>query len=318
METVYPTIISFVIPCYRSENTISQVVDEIRETVKTRPQYDYEIILVNDSSPDNVWKTIGAICQGDPKIKGINLAKNFGQHCALMAGYKEASGKYIISLDDDGQTPASETFLLVDEIEKGYDVVYGYYQHIKQHIFRRFASWVNKKMAQKIIGQPKSLHTTSFFIMRKFIAEEIIRYSHPFAYISGLIFRCTNSIGNIEVRHRRRLVGKSGYSLRGLLALWINGFTAFSVKPLRFATFIGILCAIIGIVAGIHVIVQKLSYPDMPIGYASTMSALLFIGGMIMLLLGLIGEYIGRIYISINQAPQYVIRETTFPKNDAP
>lgn len=315
MTASYTKKISFVIPCYRSEHTINTVVQEIQDTVKTKPNYDYEIILVNDASPDNVWEVICKLSENNPKIKGICLAKNFGQHSALMAGYKKATGDYIISLDDDGQTPASETFLLVDELEKGYDVVYGFYRHIKQHIFRRLASWVNKKMAQKIIGQPKSLHTTSFFIMRRFIVNEIVRYAHPFAYISGLIFRATNSIGNVEVKHRLRLEGKSGYTIRGLLALWINGFTAFSVKPLRFATFVGIFCAIVGLIAGLYVISQKLSYPDMPIGYASTMSALLFIGGMIMLLLGLIGEYIGRIYISINQAPQYVIRETTFKDN---
>lgn len=317
MQPAESKIISFVIPCYRSEMTIRSVVEEIKETVKTRKGYDYEIILVNDSSPDNLWETIKLLSQEDYKIKGINLAKNFGQHCALMAGYKEAKGEYIISLDDDGQTPASETFKLIDELEKGYDVVYGFYRHIKQHIFRRLGSWVNKKMAQKIIGQPKSLHTTSFFIMRKFIAKEIVRYAHPFAYISGLVFRATNSIGNVEVIHKNRLLGKSGYTIKGLLTLWINGFTAFSVKPLRFATFVGILCAIIGLGAGFYVIAQKLTYPDMPIGYASTMASLLFIGGMIMLLLGLIGEYIGRIYISINQAPQYVIRETTFTKENA-
>ena len=304
--------LSFVIPCYRSQSTIETVVNEIRETVATRPGTDYEIVLVNDCSPDNVWNVIESLAAADPHIKGICLAKNFGQHSALMAGYAQTKGDYIVSLDDDGQTPASETFKLVDKLEEGFDVVYGYYKHAKQHLFRRFGTWVNKKMAEAIIGQPKTLRTTSFFIMRKFIVDEIVRYPHPFAYISGLVFRATRNLGNVEVHHRRRLEGESGYTIAGLLGLWINGFTAFSVKPLRAATFIGLICAAIGFAAGIFVIYKKLMFPAVPIGYTSMLATILFIGGMIMLLLGLIGEYVGRIYISINQSPQYVVRKRTF------
>lgn len=304
--------LSFVIPCYRSENTIETVVQEIRDTVATRSGTDYEIVLVNDCSPDGVWQVIKRLAANDKHIKGICLAKNFGQHCALMAGYGQATGDYIISLDDDGQTPASESFKLVDKLEEGYDVVYGYYKHSRQHLFRRFGTWVNKKMAEAIIGQPKTLRTTSFFIMRKFIVDEIVRYPNPFAYISGLVFRATKSLGNVEVQHRRRLEGESGYTIAGLIGLWINGFTAFSVKPLRAATFIGVICALVGFLAGLYVVYQKFLNPEIPVGYTSMLATLLFVGGMIMLLLGLIGEYVGRIYISINQSPQYVVRERTF------
>lgn len=304
--------LSFVIPCYRSENTIETVVQEIRDTIATRPGTDYEIVLVNDCSPDNVWQVIKKLASENNHIKGICLAKNFGQHSALMAGYGQATGDYIISLDDDGQTPASESFKLVDKLEEGYDVVYGYYEHSAQHLFRRFGTWVNKKMAEAIIGQPKTLRTTSFFIMRKFIVDEIVRYPNPFAYISGLVFRATKNLGNVEVQHRRRLEGRSGYTIAGLIGLWINGFTAFSVKPLRAATFIGVICALVGFLAGLYVVYQKFLNPEIPVGYTSMLATLLFVGGMIMLLLGLIGEYVGRIYISINQSPQYVVRERTF------
>ena len=304
--------LSFVIPCYRSENTIETVVQEICDTVATRSGTDYEIVLVNDCSPDGVWQVIKRLAANDNHIKGICLAKNFGQHCALMAGYGQATGDYVISLDDDGQTPASESFKLVDKLEDGFDVVYGYYEHSAQHLFRRFGTWVNKKMAEAIIGQPKTLRTTSFFIMRKFIVEEIVRYPHPFAYISGLVFRATKNLGNVEVQHRRRIEGESGYTIAGLIGLWINGFTAFSVKPLRAATFIGLLCALVGFLAGLYVVYQKFLNPEIPVGYTSMLATLLFVGGMIMFLLGLIGEYVGRIYISINQSPQYVVRERTF------
>ncbi|MBR2470398.1 MAG: glycosyltransferase family 2 protein [Fibrobacter sp.] len=301
--------LSFVIPCYRSENTIGTVVQEIRDTVATRPGIDYEIVLVNDCSPDNVWQVIKQLAAEDSHIKGICLAKNFGQHSALMAGYGQTTGDYVISLDDDGQTPANECFKLVDKLEEGFDVVYACHVRSTQKIYRRFGSFVNRKMAESIIGQPKNLHASSFFIARKFVIDQITQYQNSFPYIGGLIFRTTKKIGSVEIQHRKRILGESNYTLMSLLSLWINGFTAFSVKPLRIATYIGILSALSGLGFGVYIIVRKIMMPDILIGYTSMMSVVLFIGGMIMLLLGLIGEYIGRIYISINQAPQYVIRE---------
>ena len=301
--------LSFVIPCYRSENTIGTVVQEIRDTVATRPGIDYEIVLVHDCSPDNVWQVIKQLAAEDSHIKGICLAKNFGQHSALMAGYGQTTGDYVISLDDDGQTPANECFKLVDKLEEGFDVVYACHVRSTQKIYRRFGSFVNRKMAESIIGQPKNLHASSFFIARKFVIDQITQYQNSFPYIGGLIFRTTKKIGSVEIQHRKRILGESNYTLMSLLSLWINGFTAFSVKPLRIATYIGILSALSGLGFGVYIIVRKIMMPDILIGYTSMMSVVLFIGGMIMLLLGLIGEYIGRIYISINQAPQYVIRE---------
>lgn len=301
--------LSFVIPCYRSENTIGTVVQEIRDTVATRPGIDYEIVLVNDCSPDNVWQVIKQLATEDSRIKGICLAKNFGQHSALMAGYGQTTGDYVISLDDDGQTPANECFKLVDKLEEGFDVVYACHVKSTQKIYRRFGSFINRKMAESIIGQPKNLHASSFFIARKFVIDQIIQYQNSFPYIGGLIFRTTKKIGSVEIQHRKRILGESNYTLISLLSLWINGFTAFSVKPLRIATYIGILSALSGLGFGVYIIIRKIMMPDILIGYTSMMSVVLFIGGMIMLLLGLIGEYIGRIYISINQAPQYVIRE---------
>lgn len=301
--------LSFVIPCYRSENTIGTVVQEIRDTIATRPGTDYEIVLVNDCSPDNVWQVIKRLAAEDSHIKGICLAKNFGQHSALMAGYGQTTGDYVISLDDDGQTPANECFKLVDKLEEGFDVVYACHVKSTQRVYRRFGSFINRKMAESLIGQPQNLRASSFFIARKFVIDQITQYQNSFPYIGGLIFRTTKKIGSVEIQHRKRILGESNYTLMSLLSLWINGFTAFSVKPLRLATYIGVLCAILGLGSGIYIVIQKIMMPEMLMGYASIMSTMLFLGGMIMLILGLIGEYIGRIYICINQAPQYVIRE---------
>ena len=302
--------LSFVIPCYNSEHTIELVVDEIKTTVLSKQDcYTYEIVLVDDNSPDNVWQTIKKLCASDNKIKGINLAKNFGQHSALMAGYASIEGDYIITIDDDGQTPASEVFKLVDKIDEGFDVVYGYYEERKDNGFRKLGTVLNNAMSEILIEKPKNIKLTSYFIAKKFIISEIIKYTNPYPYIWGLVIRTTRNIANVTITHRQRDEGKSGYTFIKLVSLWVNGFTSFSVKPLRISTFVGFLCAVVGFIGGLVIIVMKLLYPPISAGYSSMMAALLFIGGMIMIMLGLIGEYIGRIYICINVSPQYVIKE---------
>lgn len=301
--------LSFVIPCYGSETTIEIVVNEIRETLKQRPEYDYEIILVNDCSPDRVWPRIRALALADSHITGIDLAKNFGQHAALMAGYRHCTGDLIISLDDDGQTPACELFTLVDKMKEGWDVVYASYAHKMHSGFRNFGTWMNERMTESLIGKPKGLRVTSYFIMRRFIADEILRYENAYPYIEGLIFRATRNIANVPVTHHERMVGESGYTFSKLLALWFNGFTAFSVKPLRIATFCGSACACIGFLYGIYVVIRKLVDSSIEMGWSSIIASIFFLSGLILIMLGMIGEYIGRIYISINNAPQYTIRQ---------
>ena len=301
--------LSIVIPCYNSENTIGVVVKEIIETVTAHGGYDYEIILVNDSSPDNVFKKISQISEKNYRVKGIDLSRNFGQHCAIMAGFNYVTGDIVICLDDDGQTPAKEMFSLIDKLDEN-DLVFAKYKDKKHNVFRNIGSLVNDKIAQWLIDKPKNLKIMSYFACKRFVIDEVKRYKNSYPYISGLLLRATNKVANVEVNHRERIEGKSGYTLKKLLLLGINGFTAFSEKPLRIATYIGCITAIIGFIYGVFVIVNKLCNPLAPIGYSSIMAALLFIGGMIMLLLGMIGEYVGRSYISLNNTPQFVIRET--------
>lgn len=306
------TLISFVIPCYGSEHTIEDVVDElIHEVNSRRDSYDYEIILVNDCSPDNVWEVIKGLAAKNSHIFGISLARNFGQHAALMAGYSKCSGEIIFCLDDDGQAPLESIYLLIDKLNEGYDVIFGKNKEIKQSKFRILGSYINKKMCEFLLDKPKNIGVSSFWVTHRFVIKEMLRYNNSYPYIAGLLFRTTKNMADIEVNQRKRQNGTSGYNLKKLIKLWINGFTAFSEKPLRIATFLGLICAAFGFCYGLYVVIRKLIYPELPIGYSSVMAAILFIGGMIMLLLGLIGEYIGRIYISINNAPQYVIREIT-------
>lgn len=302
--------ISFVIPCYRSERSIEGVVTEIKSVVSGRQGVDYEVIMVSDHSPDNVFAVIARMAAEDPEhVKGLELARNFGQHAALMAGYARATGEYVLSLDDDGQAPVDAIYEMVDRLERGkHDVVYGTYPEKKHNFFRNLGSQVNDLMTVWLLGKPAALKVTSFFIARRFVIREMLNYAGPYPYLYGLVFRITKNIGEVPVKHRARVDGGSGYTFTKLLGLWMNGFTAFSVKPLRLASYAGMLCAFLGFSFGIWAIVNKLViHPDAPIGYSSMMAALLFIGGMLMLILGLIGEYIGRIYICINRSPQYVV-----------
>lgn len=302
--------IAFVIPCYRSEHTIEGVVSEIKEVVSQRPDVDYEVVMVSDHSPDNVYQVIERMCREDPvHLKGLELARNFGQHSALMAGYAHCDGDLVFSLDDDGQAPCESIWKLVDHIANGgYDVVYGTYGSKKHSFFRNLGSRFNDLMTVWLLDKPSGLKVTSFFVARRFVVREMLNYVGPYPYLYGLVFRITRNIGEIPVEHRVRKIGESGYSFAKLIGLWMNGFTAFSVKPLRLASYTGLVCAMIGFAFGIWAIVNKLCiHPDAPVGFSSLMSAVLFIGGTIMLILGLIGEYIGRIYICINCSPQYVV-----------
>ncbi len=304
--------ISFVIPCYRSENTVGHVVADIEKTMK-RPElaeaYTFEIILVNDCSPDNTLGVIRELCKEKEYVKGIAFARNFGQHAALMAGLRESAGDYVVCLDDDGQTPAEEVDKLINKLEEGYDAVYAQYEHKQHSGFRNMGSKVNELMTRIMLDKPKELFISSYFGVQRFIVDDMIRYENSYPYVIGLVLRATKNITNVMVNHREREEGTSGYTLKKLLALWFNGFTAFSVKPLRIATCIGVASAGLGFVYGIYTIIKKFVNPDVPLGFSSMMAALVFFGGMIMIMLGLIGEYIGRMYISMNNSPQYVIRE---------
>ena len=301
--------VSFVIPCYRSEKTLPGVIKEIKETMAELAKYCYEIILVNDSSPDNTWKTIEQLSKENEHVIGINLSKNFGQHAALMAGMRESSGDFVICLDDDGQTPANEVGKLLDALEDNHDAVYARYGNKKHSAFRNMGSKMNELMTRVMLGKPKELFVSSYFGVKRFVVEDMIRYQNSYPYVIGLVLRATKNIVNVDVNHREREEGRSGYTLKKLLGLWFNGFTAFSVTPLRIATVIGGGCAIIGFAYGIYVFIRRLLDPNMVMGFSSLMCVILFVGGMMMIMLGLVGEYIGRIYISLNNSPQYVIRE---------
>ncbi|MBQ9302775.1 glycosyltransferase family 2 protein [Butyrivibrio sp.] len=301
--------ISYVIPCYRSEKTIESVINEIEETMSFLQNYTYEIVLVNDGSPDNTWGKICEIVKSHKEVKGFNFAKNFGQHAALMAGLNNVTGDIIICLDDDGQTPANEATKLIRAIEDGADAVYAKYDSKKHSAFRNFGTAMNEWMTEVMLGKPKKLYVSSYFAVRRFVVDEMVKYKGSYPYVIGLVLRTTKNIVNVDVNHRSREIGTSGYNFAKLLGLWVNGFTAFSIKPLRIATVMGCVFAFIGFIYGIYTIIKRFVLPDIPAGFSALMAAIIFFGGMTMLMLGMAGEYIGRTYISINDNPQYVVRD---------
>ena len=305
------TKVSFVIPCYRSAQTLPGVVEELQTAMEAMQEYDYEVILVNDCSPDDTFEVIRRLSGENRRIRGINLARNFGQHSALMAGFRYGEGDIVVCLDDDGQTPAREVGKLLAGIRQGADVVYAKYNQKHHSGFRNWGSRINERMTRVMLGKPKDLYLSSYFAARRFVIEEVKRYENAYPYVIGLVLRTTGNIVNVEVTHRERAAGESGYTLGKLLALWFNGFTACSVKPLRIATISGALCAMAGFLYGIYTIVKKIfiNPPGLVTGFSALMSVLVFMGGMLMLMLGLVGEYMGRMYISMNNSPQYVIRE---------
>lgn len=301
--------LSFVIPCYYSEKTITAVVERIIHTVERDGRYDYEIICVNDGSTDGTYAVLREVAD-NPKIKVVDLARNFGQHSALMAGFNYVTGDIVVCLDDDGQNPPEEMFELIDKLEEGYDLVSAKYTEDNRSFLRRIGSKVSFAMSHYLINMPDGIELNSYYVMKRFVVDEIIKYNNPYPFVHGLALRVTRNIANVEISHEERLAGTSGYNLHGLIRLWLNGFTAFSEKPLRLASVSGVVCASAGIIYAIVIIIRRLLGNITASGYSSMMAALLFFCGVIMLFLGLLGEYVGRMYICINNAPQFAIRET--------
>jgi len=314
-------MLSFVITCYRSALTIEQVIDEIDRVVSQRPGFDYEVIAVNDCSPDNVLQVLRKLATTRPKLRVISLAKNMGKHAAVLAGYRFVRGEIVVNLDDDLQSPTPELWRLLEPLLSGeFDAVTASYPTNIQAWWKQLGSRLNKLMGDLLLNKPRHVRFHNFNALRRFVADEMARYRHPYPYIEGLVLRVTTNIASVEMAGRAR--GDelpTGFTLRKSVSLFVNGLTAFSVTPLRVATFGGFGFALLGFIGLAWTVAKKLLDPNVQAGFTSLMSVLLFTNGFTMLSLGLLGEYLGRVYICINDSPQYVIRETiNVPPEDTP
>jgi undecaprenyl-phosphate 4-deoxy-4-formamido-L-arabinose transferase len=280
------------------------------------PQYTYECILVNDGSRDRSEDACRQLCTNDPCVIFLNLSRNFGQSNAIMAGFHAATGDYIIGLDDDLQTPPEEAPKLIQAIEKhNYDVVYG--RCVKKQVgYRNLGSRLNALMTVMMINKPPDLEISSYFIARRYVVEKAMQYSNPYPYLLGLFLGITRNIGNVDVEHMPRKEGRSNYTLGKLMLKWMDGLINFSVKPLRVASMTGFAISVASFLLLATLIVQKILMPHIQMGWTSIIAVILFLGGLQLVALGLLGEYVGRTYLCINGAPQFIVKEQISGGND--
>ncbi|MBN2189427.1 MAG: glycosyltransferase family 2 protein [Chitinispirillaceae bacterium] len=302
--------LSIVIPVYRGATSIGRLVDLLVDSLHDR--YTLEIVLINDCSPDNSEEICVGLFRKYPRVvRFYSLAKNVGEHNAVMAGLNKSTGDWVVIMDDDFQNPVSEVVKLVSfASEHSYDVVYTEYEKKRHPLFRNLGSWINDRVANIMLRKPKHLYLSSFKAINRFLVNEIIKYTLPHIYLDGLILRTTSNIGKCTVEHRARAQGRSGYTLKKLFSLWLNMFTNFSILPLRAATWLGFSFAALGVFLGVEMIFEKILNPQLPVGYAFLVFLVTVFASAQLVAIGMVGEYLGRIFIYENKAPQYTIRKT--------
>jgi undecaprenyl-phosphate 4-deoxy-4-formamido-L-arabinose transferase len=271
--------------------------------------YECEFVLVNDGSNDGTFNEIVKLSKERDNIKGINLMRNFGQHNALMAALQYTDGEYILGMDDDLQTHPSQLFKLVHKIEEGYDLVYGVYPERKNSALKNLSSKINKYTSRVMLSRPKEIESSNFWIITKGVRDEVIKFDTFNPYVDAIFYRVTNNIGMVPIEHFKRAYGKSGYTFRKLLKLWL-AYWNFSVVPLRISFFFGTFSFLAGIFFIIVLIINKLTSQNLPVGWSSTMCVLALLFGLVLMVLGVVGEYLGKIILILNKTPQFIIRDT--------
>ena len=303
-------LISIVIPCYNSQATIRKVVEMVMEEFQKMDQYECEFVLVNDGSPkDDTYGEIRRLGKDYTNVKGVNLLRNFGQHNALMAALHYTSGDYILGMDDDMQTHPSQISKLIHKMEEGFDLVYGCYPKKKNSFLKNLSSKLNEVSSRILLGRPKDIVSSNFWMITRQVRDEVIKYDSFNPYIDGIFYRTTHKIGNVEVEHFKREVGTSNYTLKKLMKLWL-AYWNYSVIPLRISSVLGCISAAGGFLAAICIIIYKLIDPTVIVGWSSTMCIVVVFAGLILMVLGIIGEYLGKMILILNRTPQFIVRET--------
>jgi undecaprenyl-phosphate 4-deoxy-4-formamido-L-arabinose transferase len=299
--------LSIVVPVYRGAATVGLLVQEL---AKLRPEGGMEVVLVNDGSPDTSGEVCRALVAENPMpVTYVEHARNYGEHNAVMTGLRHVRGAFVITMDDDLQNPPSEVVRLYDHARAGgWDVVYTRYASKKHAPWRNLGSRFANKVADWLLDKPAGLYLSSFRCMSALVVDSVTKYRGPYPYIDGLIMEVTQRIDSIEVAHLPRAEGRSNYNLRRLVRLWLNLATSFSLAPLRLAMLLGAAMAALGMAGAVATIVEALVSRNTPSGWASTMTAILLVGGVQSMILGVMGEYVGRTFLSANGKPQGTIR----------
>lgn len=296
--------ISVVIPCYYSENTITELVEETVRELKSLDNYSFEFILVNDGSEDKTFEKIRLLSEKYSFVTGVDLAKNCGQHNAILAGMKLAQGDYILGMDDDFQTHPSQIYKLINKLEEGYDIVYGKFPRRQHSFIRNFQSKLSEMSAEYLLDNPKGLKACPMYIIKSFVKDEVIRSQSSYTNLRGLFLRTTSRIANAEIEHFERKSGTSGYTLKKLLRLW-SSYLNYSAKPVKLIRGFGVLTFVAGLIYLILSFV--LAIPSVNI----IASEIMIFSGIIIFILGVLGEYLVRLFMVTTKEPQYVIRTIT-------
>lgn len=305
--------LSIVVPVYRSERILPELAAQVRAALLDDPVFSsYELILVNDCSPDGSWAVIERLSKEDLSVKGINLRKNAGQHNAVMAGLAHATGNIVIMMDDDLQHPPRYLPILASQIKNGLDVCYTRYRERKHALWKKAGSWLNDRAATWLLKKPKGVYLSSFKAIDRGVRNEVVRYEGPYPYVDGLILLSTNNIGTIDIDHQDRFEGQGNYNLTKSISLWLKMATSFSVLPLRFASLMGIFLSVASVIVAVAVLTLRLVDPSIAAGWTSLIATVLFVGGIQLLAIGAIGEYLGRAYLNLNRRPQFVIKSKTW------
>jgi glycosyltransferase involved in cell wall biosynthesis len=299
---------SIVIPVYNGASTVGPLVNRLIDVFAPG---SLTIVLVNDGSTDASDAVCRALQEAAPAtVIYVSLSKNFGEHNAVMAGLHYSPGDYTVIMDDDLQNPPEEVPRLIEHaVLHGYDVVYTHHAIKRHHWLRNLGSRFNDLVANFLLDKPRDLYLSSFKCLSRFAVTEVIKYTGPYPYIDGLILRSTRNVGTIEVRHDPRRVGRSNYTARRLISLWLKMVVNFSVMPLRVTTAMGFSFSAAGLLLGVWVVAEKLSRPRTPVGWASVVVTVITLSGVQLVMLGLLGEYVGRLFLAGNQTPQFVVRD---------
>ncbi|MFY9611328.1 MAG: glycosyltransferase [Blastocatellia bacterium] len=304
--------LSIVVPVYRSEDCLEALVASVEKALAPTGRV-YEVVLVNDFSPDGSWAVIESICARNANVVGVDLRKNFGQDNAIITGLRIARGSYVAVMDDDLQHHPGDLPALLARIEEGFDVVYAEFRAKKQRLWKNVGSWFNGRVAEWVINKPRDVYLSPYKIIRGEVAKMICGYEGPDPYIDGLLFQVTARITQIPADHHPRYAGRSTYTFWKSLRVWARLAVSFSAKPLRLVTWFGLLCAAFGLILAVAVVVYRLRWPEdfttETVGWASLMVALLVVGGIQMMFFGVLGEYTGRTFLNVNRKPQSAIRE---------
>lgn len=294
--------ISVVIPCYYAEKTIADVVER---TIEELDDYcDYEFVLVSDGSNDRTYLEIQRLSEKYRFVIGVDLAKNCGQHNAILAGMRYASGDYILGMDDDFQTHPSQIKRLIYKLNEGYDIVYGRFPKRHHGFFRNIISYLSHISVCYLLDKPKDLKACPMYLIRRFVRDEIIKSESSFSNLQGLFLRTSSKIANVDIEHFDRRFGKSGYNFKKLIHLWAS-LLNYSLKPIRLILKSGILIFAIGL---IYLIIACISGSVFEHKVYAEISAF---SGLILSAVGTVGEYVIRMFMTVTKEPQYIIRQDT-------